>query len=195
MIEIAHYGLHRQDNLVFLHEQDRKGRCLSPGLAKLKSPFSLKITGWRKCPHAFPAPEEGAILDHPLVRAMGPAQDGGLYFLPAVHREWVHTLSLLTPGGAPTVEPWWSVKWPQMQRTAIKLGMTNAAPLVITEWQPRDFGAMETLAAQPRIRNLILCGPIRLPGTTLLDPEGLDPKHDWAAEGRRQLYHLIRKGA
>ena len=58
---------------------------------------------------------------------------------------------------------------------------------------PGDLVDMETLAQLPRTRNLILCSPIRLPGSTLLDPEGLDWNHDWPAEGRRQLYAFIRR--
>ena len=52
---------------------------------------------------------------------------------------------------------------------------------------------LETLAAMPRLRNLIVCGPLKLPGAEGLDPAGLPMNHDWAAEGRRQLYHLIRR--
>jgi hypothetical protein len=195
VIEVDRFGLHRQDNLVFLHEQDRKGRCLSPGLAKLKSPFKVRVPHWLYCPHAFEAPEEGPALDHPLVRAMGPDQEAGIFHLPAVHQNWLWRLSALTPGGERTVEPWFTLKTPRMRRVDPKLTITNAAPLVILDWGPADFNDMERLAAMPRTRNVIFSGPVKVPGTTVLDPAGLDWNHDWLTESRRQLYHLIRKGA
>ena len=189
---MSHYGLHRQDNLVFLHEQGG-GRCLSPGLAGLESPFRVQGRHWLPCPHRLGSPEPGPIVEHPLVRAMGPDQAGGLFYVRPEHINWLWRLAEMTPGTERIVEPIWTVKNPRVRRLEPRLTLTNAAPLVLVDLAPADLVDMETLAQLPRLRNLIVCGPIKLAAATVLEPEGLDWNHDWPAEGRRQLHHLIRK--
>lgn len=190
---VDHFGLHWQDNICFLHEQGRTGRCLSPGLARMESPFTVRAPHWLRCPHSLGEPEPGPILDHPLVRAMGPAQEGRLFCIEAVHVSWLWRLSEMCPGPERKIEPYWVARPPRQRRLAPMLNLTNVAPLGIIEWSAADFADVEALAALPRRRNLIVCGPLKLPGATLLDPAGLDWDHDWPAEGRRQLWHLIRK--
>lgn len=192
MISASHYGLHRQDNLLFLHEQDG-GRCVSPGLGRLDSPFSIPTRWWLRCPHRLDEPEPGEILDHPLVRAMSPDQEGGFFYVRDVHANWLWRLSAMTPGSERVVEPYWTVKRPRIRRVEPKLVLTNVAPLAFVDIEPADTLDIETLGRLPRLRNLVVCGPIKPPDATLLDPEGLDWNHDWAAEGRRQLHHLIRR--
>lgn len=187
-----HYGLHRQDEFAFLHEQGG-GRCLTPGYSRLESPFTVRGRHWLPCPHRLGPPEPGPILDHPLVRAMSPDQEGGFFFLRDTNANWLWRLSAMTPGTDRVVEPYWVIKPPRVRRLEPKLTLTNAAPMALIDLSPRDLVDIETLAGLPRLRNLVVCGPIKPRDATLLDPEGLDWNHDWAAEGRRQLHHLIRR--
>lgn len=187
-----HYGLHRQDEFLFLHEQDG-GRCVTPGYARLESPFKVRPRHWLPCPHRLEQPEPGEMLWHPLVNAMSPAQEGGFFYVRDVHANWLWRLSAMTPGGERVVEPYWGLKMPRVRRLAPKLTLTNVAPLVLVDLTPADLVDIETLSRLPRTRNFIVCGPLKPPGAQLLDPEGLDWNHDWSAEGRRQLYHLIRR--
>lgn len=192
MIPTTHFGLHRHDNLVFLHEQEG-GRCLTPGLLGLESPIEVAPPHRLRCPHRLGPPEPGPILDHPFVRAMGPDQEGGLFHVRPEHANWLWRLSLMTPGLERNVEPYWCVSKPRTTWVARRLGLTNVAPQVIIELTAGDLVEMERLSEVPRTRNLILSGPLKVPRAVLLDPTGLDWNHDWPAEGRRQLYHLIRR--
>lgn len=192
MIPAPGYGLHRHDNLVFLHER-AGARCLNARLEGLTSPFQIVAPRWLICPHQLGQPEPGPILDHPFVRAMSPDQDGGLYHVRPQDQAWLYRLVRMTPSTGRIIESLLGLRRPKAQRVVPLLTLTNAAPQVLTDLEPSDLVEMETLAALPRSRNLILSGPIKLPGATLLTPEGLDPDHDWAAEGRRQLHHLVRR--
>lgn len=192
MIPAPGYGLHRHENFVFLHERG-VARCLNPRLEGLESPFQVSVPHWLRCPHRLGPAEPGPVLDHPFVRAMGPDQDGGLYHVRQEHQPWLWRLAAMTPTTDRFIEPYLGIRKPRVRRVAPLLTLTNAAPLGIVEILPGDLVELETLAALPRTRNLILCSPIRLPGSTLLDPEGLDWNHDWPAEGRRQLYAFIRR--
>lgn len=192
MIPAPGYGLHRHDNLVFLHERG-VARCLNARLEGLESPFQVRVSHWLQCPHRLGPPEPGPALDHPFVRAMGPDQDGGLYHVRPRDAAWLWRLAPMTSTSAAIIKPIWEIRRPRLQRLAPLLTLTNAAPLVIVDLEPRDHVDIETIAARPRSRNLILSGPIKLPGATLLDPEGLDIAHDWPAEGRRQLHAFIRR--
>jgi len=187
-----HYGLHRQDEFLFLHEQDG-GRCVSPGFARLDTPFDVRVPHWLRCPHRLGQPEPGVALDHPFVRAMGPDQAGRLFHVRPADALWLSRLAAMAPTTERFVEPWPALRTPRIKRVQPKLELTNVVPLVITDTGPGDLVDMETLAGMPRLRNLIISGPLKLPGAELLEPAGLDWNHDWAAEGRRQLYHLIRR--
>ncbi|GBU16825.1 MULTISPECIES: hypothetical protein [Methylobacterium] len=192
MTPATHYGIHRQDEFLFLHEQDG-GRCLSPGYGRLDSPFDVRVPHWLRCPHRLCPPEIGPVLDHPFARAMGPDQEARLFYVRAADVHWIWRLSAMTPTLHRFVEPYTVLRRPRISRLAPKLLLTNVAPVAITDTEPGDLVELETLAAMPRLRNLIVCGPLKLPGAEVLDPAGLPMNHDWAAEGRRQLYHLIRR--
>lgn len=193
MIHVDHYGLHRQDNLVFLHEDSGAGRCLNRGLEKLKSPFRVRTGSRLACPHRLLDPQSGPIVDHPFVRAMGPEQEGRVFHVDPKHSSWIWRLSALCPGTLRHVEPYWTIGLPKLPRLAAQLRLTNAAPLALIDMVPGDFGDAEALASLPRTRNLILSGPLKVPGSEILDPEGLDWNHDWRAEGARWLHHFIRR--
>lgn len=192
MIRAPGYGLHRHENFVFLHEQDG-GRCLMPRLAGLSSPFEVENRWWLPCPHRFGEPEPGPALAHAFVRTMSPAQTGGLYHVRPADVRWLWRLSAMIGGAQRVVEPFGFVKRPRARRAAQLLTLTNAAPQCFIDIEPSDYVDLETLAQLPRTRNLILCGPIKLPGAIPLNPDGLDWDHDWAAEGRRQLHAFIRR--
>lgn len=192
MPSVSFYGLHRQDEFLFLHEQDG-GRCISPGYGRLDSPFEVRVPHWLRCPHRLGTPEPGPTLDHPFVRAMGPDQEGRLFHVRPVDSLWLWRLATMTPTQERFVEPWPVLRTPRIKRIQPKLMLTNIAPVVITDTGPGDLLDMEILAAMPRTRNLIISGPLRPPGAETLDPAGLPLEHDWPAEGRRQLYHLIRR--
>ncbi|GJE78141.1 hypothetical protein [Methylorubrum suomiense] len=192
MIPVSHFGFHLHDNLPWLHEQ-AGGRCLVPALQELESPLEVSVPRGLRCPHRLQPPEMGPVLDHPLVRAMGPDQDGGLFHVYPVHANWLWRLSAMTPGLERTVEPAWCLSRPPSRWVARRLGLTNVAPLAIVDLSSGDFVEMERMAEVPRTRNLILSGPLRVPGAVVLEPDGLDWNHDWSVEGRRQLYNRIRR--
>ena len=192
MIPAPGYGLHRHDGLVFLHER-AVARCLNARLEGLTSPFEVSVPYWLPCPHRLGPPEPGPALDHPFVRAMGPDQVGDLFHVRPADMAWVWRLSRMTPSPESFVQPFVGLRRPRIRRVAPLLTLTNAAPLVLIDLAPGDLVEAEAFAQLPRTRNLILSGPIKLPGATLLDPAGLDPDHDWPAEGRRQLHAFIRR--
>lgn len=189
-IEVRHFGLHRHDNMAFLHQQEG-GTCVTPGLEGLESPLVVRTANWQvTCPHRLGEPEAGEVIDHPFVRAMSPAQEGGLFHVYPQDVPWLWRLAKMTPGPEVPVMPLWMAtkRWIPNQ-----LRLTNLAPLCIIELAARDYALMERLARGPRLRNLIFSGPLKLPEATVLEPTGLPLDHDWPAEGRRQLYHLIRR--
>lgn len=192
---VDHFGLHRQDNLVFLHESKSGGRCLSPGLARMASPFIVSRPAYGpRCPHLLGEPEEGPIHKHPLVRAFAPGQERGFFYVDPIDVSWLWRLAEMCPGPERIVEPYWMVSAPVKRKLGIRLTLTNAVPLVLIEWSAKDFADIQDLASLPRYRNLIVSGPIKPPGAVPLTPKKLGWNHDWAAEGRRQLWHFIRKG-
>lgn len=192
MIQTNHFGLHRHDNLLYLQEQGG-GRCLTPGLDGLESPIEVSPGRGLRCPHQLGNPEPGPVLDHPFVRAMGPHQEAGLFHVRPEHVNWLWRLSVMTPGLDRNVEPYWCLPKPRQTWIARRLNLTNVAPQAIIELTPAELVEMERVSELPRTRNLILSGPLKVPRAVLLDPTGLDWNHDWAAEGRRQLYRLIRR--
>lgn len=189
------YGLHQQpdDTLVFLEEEDG-GRCLTPGLGQLPSPFEVMSHRRLRCPHEFGEPLDEPALDHPFVRAMGPDQTGGLFFVPEEDAVWIHRLARMTPARETIVETVWFQPIQTIgHRVGPRLLLTNAAPLCLVEAAYRDFARIELLTHYPRLRNLVLSGGLAPPGAVTLSPEGLDPNHDWATEGRRQLHATIQR--
>lgn len=147
-----------------------------------------------RCPHEFADPLAEPALDHPFIRAMGPDQTGGLFFVPEEHAPWIHRLARMIPVREPFVEiVWFQPIQTVGHRVGPRLLLTNAAPVCLVEAAYRDFSRLENLTYFPRVRNLILSGGLAPPGAVILDPEGLDPAHDWPTEGRRQLHALVQR--
>ncbi len=192
-IPVTHFGLHRHDNMVFLHQQTG-GRCVTPGLDGLDSPLIVQTARrFARCPHNFTETEEGPLVDHPMAVAMGPIQAGLVFYLPLEHERWAWRLSHMIPSVTPIMVPFWTISPPRDIWAANQLGLTNLAPLVLADTATRDIGEITRIARAPRVRNLIVSGPMPLPGAIPLDPTGLPEDHDWAAEGRRQLHRLITR--
>lgn len=187
MIPVEHYGFHQDGNLVYLLEQN-SARCLTPGLSALPSPFELVRRDKLPCPHMLRDPAPGSIVRHPLVKAMAPVPSkGAAFWLPSVHRPAVLALTQMTrvTGFVP-----WTMTNP-IQKLAAQLMLTNAAPLVITGYEPRDYLTLETLLTLPRIRTVILCGPLRVQGAAPIRPlKRL--KHDWPAIGAAMTERYVR---
>lgn len=190
------FGLHQQpdDTLVFLHEE-AGGRCLVPGAAALPSPFTVMQQPRRvRCPHEWGEPLDEPHLIHPFVHAMGPDQTGELFFVDPEHVDWVHRLAGMIPVREPIVEILWFQPIQTLgHRLGPRLTVTNAAPMCLVEGTYREFRYLEQLTHYPRTRNLVISGRLCPPGAVRLDPAGLDPHHDWPAEGRRQLHALVHK--
>jgi len=163
---VQHWGLHVDGDLVFLHEQDRT-RCMTPGLEGLESPFVVETRG--KCPHALLPWDDSVVPVEPpsgLARVLGPIPDGGAYWAPPAARPLLkvsHDLCCLFRPASFT--PWAT----PLRRLAPELTLTNLAPLVIFDYEPKDLTQLLHLLDAPRIRTVVLCGPIRPAGVEEVD--------------------------
>lgn len=194
MTPVDRFGIHMQDNLIFLHEQGG-GRCLNPGLAGLDSPFQVKLRAphWDRCPHQLPDLIQGRGFNHPLVRAMGANQAGDVFWVRPADAHWIWKLSTMTGAAQRNVAPYWSQRRPNLERLRDAIQLTDVAPLCLIDIEVSHLDEIERLMQLPRTRNLVLSGPVRLPGTQLLNSVGLPDHMVWSDEGGRQLYERIRE--
>ena len=156
---VHHYGIHRQDDLIFLHEAGG-GVCLTPGLERLTSPFEVVTT--RFCPHDYARGGDRAeIPDHPIVHKLGPAADGGAYWVPPEASSVLrYAHQICSPN-----RPVFFIPWADPIRSLTRdLNCTNAAPLIIVDYALKDVDDIVRLLSIPRVRTIILCSRFRVPG-------------------------------
>lgn len=180
-----HFGLYRDDNLVFLHEQ-KGGRCLNPGLANLPSPFTVGKPS-APCPHTLPAPAEGYVPDEPLVRAMGPIQTADVF---QTERANAQLLGAMIQMVGPIRPLFYGFFGTRMKDLLAELTCTNAAPMIMVGIEARHFGELSRLMSLPRTRNLIIVSDLRVTGVPVL-PRPAETDLDWRAVGAAQLWEFV----
>jgi hypothetical protein len=189
MSTVSHYGIHLDGNAVCLHENGG-GRYLTPGLETLPSPFTV-VGPKLPCPHKLPEPKLVVDLPldvHPLIEAMGPWGSGKAYHVNGGNQR---LLSAMTAMVGPT-RPILFAAWAQPIRNLMpELTLTNAAPLVIVDYESRHYADLERLLALPRTRNVILCGSYKVGGIETIGGDGLSPDQDWARTGATLLWRYV----
>ena len=192
MIEVPHFGLHCDGELVFLHEGDGS-LCLNPGLSTLTSPF--KVTANPKlCPHRLIPSIDREIdtrrpLNNDLVHAMAPIPGANALFVPNLsvrHVEVVAMLDMVKSG-----QNFFDV-WATTIRSLVPLlTVTNITPLVIIGLRINHLQDLTRFLALPRTRSVILLGAVKPYGAVEATGVWKAPKDDWAAEGLRQLRKYV----
>lgn len=157
------YGLHRQDDLVWLHEGDG-ARCLTPGLEGLESPFTVIKLPRQRCPHVLPRPEEGPLPVDRLAEILSPKPNDRLYWAPPSHGPTVFAMSeyFSQHPSEPAVYSW-TRYLTSIRALAPKLQLTNCIPMVVAGYIPRDFQDVVELSRLPRTRALVLVGYPKIP--------------------------------
>lgn len=188
---VDRYGFHQDGNLVFLHEQGLS-RCLTPGLETLPSPFELVRPDRLPCPHRLPRASASLVIDHPLIEVMAPTPSSGkAFFVPTSQLTAVNAMHAMTGAGQRSFAAW-ALRRP-LEKLVPQLTITNAAPLVITGYEPRDYTMLERLLALPRSRTLVLCGPFRVLGATELPSFDNDVDQDWVAIGAAFIKRYVEQ--
>jgi hypothetical protein len=183
-----HFGLHVDDDLVFLHQQDG-GVCLTPGLSELESPYEApppKV----KCPHAIkPAPGPLPPLN-PLIDALSPVPDGGAYWarpelLPIIRDAY----QMSWPTSVSSYLPIWANP---LAGLVSHLSVTNLTPLILIGYEPRHLRRIIQLLELPRIRTILFCGPMKPPGTVEVTTDPITETIDWRAAGAAVLHQHVQ---
>lgn len=190
------YGIHRQDDLVFLHEQDG-ARCLTPGLAALESPFEVIKVPRQRCPHILPEPAAGQVLHSiRLVRVMMPTPKNRarLYWVDPSHTSLVFEIAqqMVDRPFDPAVCLWHAIFNPVRTLTP-KLTLTNCIPLVVAGYKPRDFTELRRLCELPRTRSLVAVGYPRPPNSIDITPQEPIPDLDWRSVAAAHLHDFIKR--
>jgi hypothetical protein len=194
MIPVENYGLHQDGNLVFLLEH-RKARCLTPGLSALPSPFEVVREDRTICPHTLyePAPAELPADLHPLIEALAPVpSSGGAFWVPPDQSPAIQRMRTMVGGPQTRTFVPWGLRDP-LQKLFSQLNLTNAAPLIITSYEPRDFVMLETLLGLPRIRTVVLCGALKLPGTEQLPAYSGPLDLNWPSIGAAMTERYVQQ--
>jgi hypothetical protein len=183
---MEHFGLHIDDDLVFLHQQGQEV-CLTPGLAGLKSPFlSPKRL---RCPHRI-EPKAGEVGRAPS--PFDPVPDGGAYWVPGGPFRKADMTRLAQMSG-PTqgvgiIRPFWA--W-SVKDLMPELNLTNIAPLIITSYEAQHLRPIGRLLELPRIRTLIFCGDVQPAGTEIAPIPEIDG--DPRAAGAAALHEFVQR--
>ena len=196
MITANHYGLLVDGGMCFLHEQSRS-RCLSLGYERLESPFEIETNSRLQCPHrilpldfAEALPEQ--LSPGSLSYLMSPIPNGGAFWVPLDARKAIKNQLAMTPSSRATVFfPWVT----PLRSVAPELSITNAAPLVIMDYEVRDLQTLAKLVALPRVRTIILCGEYRIGDVTRIDnwDETERTPAEWAEIGRGALLRHVQE--
>jgi hypothetical protein len=179
---MEHFGLHIDDDLVFLHQQGHEV-CLTPGLAGLKSPFESPKR--LRCPHKI-EPKAGEVGRAPS--PFDPVPDGGAYWVPSDRIADVRRLAQMSSPAQVLFCPFWAV---DVRHTMSDLNVTNLAPMIFTAYEAKHLRPIGRLLELPRIRTLIFCGDLQPAGTeiaTIPEIEG-DPR----AAGAAALHDFVRR--
>lgn len=179
---MEHFGLHIDDDLVFLHQQGQEV-CLTPGLAGLKSPFESPKR--LRCPHRI-EPKAGEVGR--ALSPFDPVPDGGAYWVPGSRIGDVRMRAQLCAPVQTILFPMWA--W-GISDLIPHLNLTNIAPLILAAYEAQHLRAIARLLELPRIRTLIFCGDLQPAGTeitTIPEIEG-DPH----AAGAAVLWDFVQK--
>jgi hypothetical protein len=189
---VEHYGFHLDGNLVFLLEQG-PGQCLTPGLESMDSPFEVFRPDRLPCPHHLYKPAPGDVLDDPMVLAMAPVMsEGAVYHVHIRDASKLWALSKMIGGNQTKVFSPWAMYRPTA-KLATQLSATNAAPMVVMNDVPKHYEMVNHLITLPRTRTLIVCGPIRFPGTEILPVYEGSLELDWPSIGAAMTERFVRQ--
>jgi hypothetical protein len=190
------YGIHRQDDLVFLHEGDG-ARCLTPGLADLDSPFEVIRVPRQRCPHILPPPALGELERARLVRVMVPTPKRRLYWVDPAQGQSVFEMAqhmVGRPHDPPVV--FWNSMFNPLRTLTPKLTLTNCLPLVIAGYQVRDFMDLMRLCELPRTRAIVVVGQPKPPrALDITPPTPVTPRSPdaWRALAAAHLHDFIQR--
>lgn len=184
------YGLIVEDDLVWLRQQNGTV-CLTPGLEGLERPSTSSAPPARyRCPHTLtPEPGEFPRLKG-LARVLRPVPDGGAYYCSTPTGGIVPFLKM-SASVERIIFPTWAVP---ISSLIPQLTLTNLAPLVIPDCEPKNFIALQRLLSLPRTRTIICLGAAQPPMTTRLEME-TEPRRnvDWEKVGAAILHdHVVK---